>query len=57
MFAMRTRFVCLTLAKWETVSGQFRGYLREWFPFSNWLLKCQVSLTWAYIAFAVRFLT
>jgi len=19
--------VCLTLAKWETVSGQFRGYL------------------------------
>ena len=27
------------------------------FPFSNWLLKCQVSLTWAYIAFAFRFLT
>src|SRR5215831_425438 len=22
--------VCLTLAKWETVSGQFGGYLRRW---------------------------
>jgi hypothetical protein len=21
--------VCLTLAKWETVSGQFGGYLRD----------------------------
>src|SRR5262245_32401636 len=24
--------VCLTLAKWETVSGQFGGYLRERLP-------------------------
>ena len=23
--------VCLTLAKWETVSGQFGGYLMPWF--------------------------
>jgi hypothetical protein len=24
--------VCLTLAKWETVSGQFGGYLTGWWP-------------------------
>ena len=27
--------VCLTLAKWETVSGQFGGYLTSVFGFTN----------------------
>jgi IS30 family transposase len=33
-----TVVVCLTLAKWETVSGRFGGYLTTWFcdAYASW---------------------